>query len=82
MPFVDTTETENDRPQQDPDRAIGRKQILDLFCHLWGITTWPGCLYHSRHFGVPIGRTSSGKPIVSISEIKEIDARRRESSAA
>ena len=55
------------------DRIIGRKDIVELFRKMYGITTWKGVKKNIRANHLPMRRTPSGRPMFITSELIEYD---------
>jgi len=57
------------------ERIIGRKDIVELFRKMYGITTWHGARKNIEKNHLPLRRTPSGRPMFVISELIEYDER-------
>lgn len=57
------------------ERIIGRKDIVELFRKMYGITSWKGTRKSIEKHHFPLRRTPSGRPMFVISELIEYDER-------
>lgn len=55
------------------DRIIGRKDIVELFRKMYGITTWKGAKRNISRNHLPMRHTPSGRPMFITSELVEYD---------
>lgn len=57
------------------ERIVGRKDIVELFRKMYGITTWKGARKNIRRNHLPMRRTPSGRPMFFAMELIEYDER-------